>query len=76
MFNIAKKDASEPSKGQRYYYPLLPLRDLVVFPNVVVPLFVGRDKSIRALEYAMAHDKEVFLSAQKDAKLDDPSPKD
>jgi ATP-dependent Lon protease len=76
MFNIAKKDASELSKGQRYYYPLLPLRDLVVFPNVVVPLFVGRDKSIRALEYAMAHDKEVFLSAQKDAKLDDPSPKD
>ena len=76
MFNITKKDMSDLTTDQKYYYPLLPLRDLVVFPNVVVPLFVGRDKSISALEYAMAHEKEVFLSAQKDANLDDPSPRD
>ncbi len=61
---------------EKRYYPLLPLRDVVVFPNVVVPLFVGRDKSIKALEYALSHDKRVFLSAQRDAKVDNPSPKD
>jgi ATP-dependent Lon protease len=58
------------------HYPLLPLRDVVVFPNMVVPLFVGRDKSIKALEHAMAHEKEIFLSAQKDAKVDQPAEKD
>jgi ATP-dependent Lon protease len=57
-------------------YPLLPLRDVVVFPNMVVPLFVGRSKSIKALEYAMSHEKEIFLSAQKDAKIDSPAKKD
>ncbi len=70
MFTIIKKN-QEMSQ-----YPLLPLRDVVVFPNVVVPLFVGRKKSIRALEYAMAHKKEIFLAAQKDANIDNPSPKD
>ena len=44
-------------------YPVLPLRDIVVFPNMVVPLFVGRDKSVSALEAAMAADKEIFLVA-------------
>jgi len=63
-------------QGEKHYYPLLPLRDVVVFPNVVVPLFVGRDKSIQALEYALSHEKRVFLSAQVDAKVDNPSPKD
>ncbi|MDY6973744.1 MAG: endopeptidase La, partial [Thermodesulfobacteriota bacterium] len=48
----------------------------VVFPNMVVPLFVGRSKSIHALEYAMSHKKEIFLSAQKDAKVDNPSAQD
>ena len=76
MLNIRKKDTSDLTTHEKYYYPLLPLRDLVVFPNVVVPLFVGRDKSIGALEYAMSHEKEVFLSAQKDANLDEPSPRD
>jgi len=75
MFNF-KKDPKNFIKTDVYYYPLLPLRDVVVFPNVVVPLFVGRDKSIKALEYAMSHHKEIFLAAQKDAKLDNPSPKD
>ena len=57
-------------------YPLLPLRDVVVFPHMVVPLFVGRDKSIKALEWAMSHEKEIFLSAQRDAKVDTPAQKD
>ncbi|UCF86430.1 MAG: LON peptidase substrate-binding domain-containing protein, partial [Desulfobacteraceae bacterium] len=76
MFNLTKKDQSNLPIVEKSYYPLLPLRDVVVFPNVVVPLFVGRDKSIKALEYAMSQKKEVFLSAQKDAKTDDPSPQD
>ena len=53
-------------------YPVLPLRDIVVFPNMVVPLFVGRDKSVSALEAAMAADKEIFLVAQLDPSEDDP----
>jgi ATP-dependent Lon protease len=53
-------------------YPVLPLRDIVVFPNMVVPLFVGRDKSVAALEAAMAADKEIFLVAQLDPAQDDP----
>ncbi|SPD72015.1 DNA-binding ATP-dependent protease La [uncultured Desulfobacterium sp.] len=76
MFNSLKKDPHNLNDEERYYYPLLPLRDVVVFPNMVVPLFVGRDKSIKALEYAMSHQKEIFLAAQKDAKVDDPSPMD
>src|SRR5690242_9709623 len=53
-------------------YPLLPLRDIVVFPNMIVPLFVGRDKSVAALEAAMSADKEIFLIAQLDPAEDDP----
>lgn len=53
--------------------PLLPLRDVVVYPHMVVPLFVGREKSIEALEVAMAADKQVMLVAQKDAGEDDPN---
>jgi ATP-dependent Lon protease len=56
--------------------PLLPLRDVVVYPHMVIPLFVGRDKSIRALEAAMASDKQVLLVAQKSAVVDDPEVKD
>ncbi len=52
--------------------PLLPLRDIVVFPHMVVPLFVGREKSVRALEKAMAADRTLLLAAQRDAKSDDP----
>ena len=57
-------------------YPLLPLRDVVVFPHMVVPLFVGREKSIQALEAAMEGSKEILLVAQKDASTDEPGPKD
>ena len=53
-------------------YPVLPLRDIIVFPHVVVPLFVGRDKSVAALENAMANNKQVFLTAQVDALVDAP----
>ena len=53
-------------------YPVLPLRDIVVFPHMIVPLFVGRDKSVAALEAAMADDKEIFLVAQLDPAEDDP----
>ena len=53
-------------------FPVLPLRDIVVFPNMIVPLFVGRDKSVAALEAAMAADKEIFLVAQLDPAEDDP----
>ena len=52
--------------------PLLPLRDIVVFPGMVVPLFVGREKSVAALEAAMAGDKDIFLVAQLDPGCDDP----
>jgi ATP-dependent Lon protease len=53
-------------------YPVLPLRDIVVFPHMIVPLFVGRDKSVAALEAAMADDKEILLIAQLDPGEDDP----
>jgi ATP-dependent Lon protease len=53
--------------------PVLPLRDIVVFPHMIVPLFVGRDKSVAALEAAMAADKEILLVAQIDAAVDDPA---
>ena len=55
---------------------VLPLRDIVVFPNMIVPLFVGRTKSIKALEYAEKNDKEIFLVAQKDANVDEPNLED
>jgi ATP-dependent Lon protease len=57
-------------------YPVLPLRDIVVFPHMIVPLFVGRDKSVAALEKAMAADKEIFLVAQLDPGHDDPGRED
>jgi ATP-dependent Lon protease len=57
-------------------YPVLPLRDIVVFPHMIVPLFVGRDKSVAALEAAMNADKEIFLVAQLDPANDDPARED
>jgi ATP-dependent Lon protease len=57
-------------------YPVLPLRDIVVFPHMIVPLFVGREKSVRALEDVMKDDKQILLVAQKDAAKDDPTPAD
>ncbi len=57
-------------------YPVLPLRDIVVFPHMIVPLFVGREKSVRALEDVMKEDKQILLVAQKNASQDDPSQED
>ena len=57
-------------------YPVLPLRDIVVFPHMIVPLFVGRDKSVRALEDVMQDDKQILLVAQKNAGQDDPTHED
>jgi len=56
--------------------PVLPLRDIVVFPHMIVPLFVGREKSVRALEAVMRDDKQILLVAQKNAAQDDPAPDD
>ena len=58
------------------FYPLLPLRDLVVFPSMVVPLFVGRDKSIKALNEVMRTNKKIILVTQKNAEVDEPSAED
>ncbi|MDF0594531.1 endopeptidase La [Psychromarinibacter halotolerans] len=55
-------------------YPVLPLRDIVVFPHMIVPLFVGREKSVRALEEVMQDDKQILLSSQIDPSVDDPTP--
>src|SRR5579862_6256638 len=82
-------DRHDEKKGPRRV-PLLPLRDIVVFPHMVVPLFVGREKSIGALEEAMGRSgssgssgasgtsggKEIFLSAQRKAKTNEPIPED
>ena len=70
-----KTDGSGEKKKSRVV-PLLPLRDIIVFPHMVVPLFVGREKSINALEEAMNNDKEILLAAQKRAKTNEPAPED
>jgi ATP-dependent Lon protease len=64
----------EPSRGS--LFPVLPLRDIVVFPHMIVPLFVGREKSVRALEDVMKDDKQILLVTQKNAAQDDPTPAD
>ncbi|MEE8127740.1 MAG: endopeptidase La [Nitrospinaceae bacterium] len=61
---------------ERLVLPLVPLRDIVVFPFMVLPLFVGREKSVRALEKAMSEQKSIFLSAQRHANTNDPKPSD
>ena len=76
IFGKDDKSAKKEAKDGTHTMPLLPLRDIVVFPYMVVPLFVGREKSIRALEEAMARSKEILLSAQRKAKTNDPAPED
>src|SRR5436309_425276 len=70
------KNSDDPKKKQPRNLPLLPLRDIIVFPHMVVPLFVGREKSIAALDQAMASGKEIVLAAQKKAKTNEPTPED
>ncbi len=67
MFSLDGK-----SSAPTLIVPVLPLRDVVVYPHMVIPLFVGRDKSIRALDVAMRDNKQILLVAQKDAEMDDP----
>ena len=57
-------------------YAVLPLRDIVVFPHMIVPLFVGREKSVQALEYVMQNDKQILLLTQKSPSEDDPKADD
>ena len=59
-----------------YLKPLLPLRDIVIFPSMVIPLFVGREKSIKALQEVMKTDKSIVLVTQKNSEIDDPTSKD
>ena len=66
-------EVNTPYEGK---IPVLPLRDVVVYPHMVIPLFVGREKSIQALDAAMSKDKQILLVAQKSAEIDDPSMKD
>ena len=61
-----------PQTAEKQVFPVLPLRDIVVFPHMIVPLFVGREKSIAALEEVMKDDKQILLVAQKNASQDDP----
>ena len=75
----AEKPGAEPANPQQVAaeaMAVLPLRDIVVFPHMIVPLFVGREKSVRALEAVMKDDKQILLVAQKNAAQDDPEPGD
>src|SRR3954469_7747054 len=70
-----KSDGSNGPAGRRVV-PALPLRDIIVFPHMVSQLFVGRERSIAALDEAMNRGKEIFLAAQRNAKTNDPTPED
>ena len=70
----ATKPRPSITYGESHSYPVLPLRDIVVFPHMIVPLFVGREKSIRALEEVMKNDALIMLATQKNASDDDPAP--
>ncbi|MFH1263159.1 MAG: endopeptidase La [Pseudomonadota bacterium] len=76
FFEKPKEDQELPPAGAIRKVPLLPLRDIIVFPHMVVPLYVGRPKSVAALEHAMSTDKDLLLSAQKKAKNNDPKGED
>src|ERR1700682_4992755 len=74
LFRNDKKDNREITSNEQV--PLLPLRELIVFPHEVYPIFVGRQKSIKALEAAEAQKKPILLAAQKDARVAEPGPDD
>jgi ATP-dependent Lon protease len=76
FFNKSDGSPTDGATKKTRNIPLLPLRDIIVFPHMVVPLFVGREKSIHALEDAMKTDKEILLAAQKKAKTNEPVPED
>ena len=76
LFRSDKKDDGEQGGDSTVQAPLLPLRDIIVFPHMVVPLFVGRQKSIRALEEASRKQTAIFLASQKDARTNEPGEDD
>ena len=77
MFTFSRnKEKIEDDDNNEIIMPMLPLRDVVVFPHMIVPLFVGREKSINALESAMKEEKGIFLAAQKSALKDEPNEED
>ncbi len=73
LFKNDERKEGPPPLPESRTVPLLPLRDIIVFPHMVVPLFVGREKSIKALEESMRREKEILLSAQMKAKTNDPT---
>ena len=73
MTTSSKPTRVLPKPGEVRTYPVLPLRDIVVFPHMIVPLFVGREKSIKALEEVMRSDTFILLATQKNASDDDPA---
>ena len=76
MVDITKFFKNQEKEAIQETLPLLPLRDIVVFPHMVAPLFVGRNKSVSALSSAMNKDKRIFLATQKNAGVDNPTEKD
>ncbi|MEK6531274.1 MAG: LON peptidase substrate-binding domain-containing protein, partial [Deltaproteobacteria bacterium] len=78
MYKFYKENGAGEGKlkKDKLIVPLIPLRDIIIFPYMVVPLFVGREKSIKALEQAMGNDKSVLLAAQKKAKTEEPKQED
>src|SRR3990167_8461041 len=72
MFNRDKEKEKEKLEGKRI--PMMPIRDVVIFPYIMTPFIVGRESSVRALEEALAGDKKIFLATQHDASIDDPKP--
>src|SRR5438445_2370910 len=72
--NVIPEQPTEPPAAEGQLAAVLPLRDIVVFPHMIVPLFVGREKSVRALEEVMSEEKQILLLTQKNAGEDDPSP--
>ncbi|MEO8877500.1 MAG: LON peptidase substrate-binding domain-containing protein, partial [Polyangiaceae bacterium] len=76
FFNNEKDQKTPGASPKKRIVPLLPLRDIIVFPHMVSQLFVGRERSINALDAAMTQGKEIFLAAQKNAKTHEPTPED
>ncbi len=73
---VKNPDATDPDSTELLVLPLLPLRDIILFPGMISQLFVGRERSIAALEEAMKGTKEILLAAQRNAKTNDPAPED
>lgn len=73
---IIKDNEASNSFDSEESFSLLPLRDIVVFPHMIVPLFVGREKSIRALDHILSENKQLFLVSQKDPTIDNPNIQD